>query len=132
MKLDQRKTSVQRFRDDETVRFLVSTESGGEGINLQFCHVLVNYDMPWNPMRVEQRVGRIYRFGQDKVVQVYNLTSQGTVEDKVQAYFDERLRHAADALARVTGQDPEDVYGSLGVQVECETNPEEIYRTAIV
>ena len=66
MKFDQRKTSVNRFRDDDNVRFMVSTESGGEGINLQFCHVLVNYDLPWNPMRIEQRVGRIYRFGQTK------------------------------------------------------------------
>ena len=73
------------------MRFLVSTEAGGEGINLQFCHICVNYDLPWNPMRVEQRVGRVYRYGQDKVVQVYHLFNKATVEDKVQAYFEDRV-----------------------------------------
>jgi hypothetical protein len=83
-------------------------------------------------MRIEQRIGRIYRFGQDKVVQIYNFGNQGTVEDKVQAYFDDRLRRAAEALCRVTQQDPEELYGALGAQVECEARPEEIYRRAIV
>jgi superfamily II DNA or RNA helicase len=130
--LDGKREAQRAFRENASIRFLVSTEAGGEGINLQFCHVLVNYDMPWNPMRVEQRVGRIYRFGQDKVVQIYNFTNQGTVEDKVQTYFDNRLRLAAQALCRVTHQDPEELYGTLGAQVECETNPEDIYRRAIV
>ncbi len=130
--LDGKREAQRAFRDVPAIRFLVSTEAGGEGINLQFCHVLVNYDMPWNPMRVEQRVGRIYRFGQDKVVQIYNFTNQGTVEDKVQTYFDNRLRLAAEALCRVTGQDPEELYGTLGAQVECQTNPEDLYRRAIV
>jgi hypothetical protein len=130
--LDGKRQAQQAFRDDPSVRFLVSTEAGGEGINLQFCHIQVNYDMPWNPMRVEQRVGRIYRFGQEKVVQIYNFTSQGTVEDKVQSYFDDRLRRAAEALCRVTGQDAEEVYGALGAQMECEARPEDIYKRAIV
>ncbi len=72
-----KRTSQRLFRDHAGVRFLVSTEAGGEGINLQFCHICVNYDVPWNPMRVEQRVGRIYRYGQDKVVQVYHFFNKG-------------------------------------------------------
>ena len=63
---NSKRRSQQLFRDDANVRFLVSTEAGGEGINLQFCHILVNYDLPWNPMRYEQRIGRVYRYGQQK------------------------------------------------------------------
>jgi superfamily II DNA or RNA helicase len=127
-----KRTSQRLFRDHATVRFLVSTEAGGEGINLQFCHICVNYDLPWNPMRVEQRVGRVYRYGQDKVVQVYHFFSQGTIEDKVQEYFENRLKHAAEAISHVTGEDPEDVKATLNGQLEEEINPTEIYRRAFV
>jgi len=127
-----KRTSQRLFRDHEKVRFLVSTEAGGEGINLQFCHICINYDLPWNPMRVEQRVGRIYRFGQDKVVQVYNFFNKGTVEDLVQSYFEQRLRHAAKAIAKVTGEDPEDIRGSLNGQLESEIDPTKIYQRALV
>jgi len=132
MKLDQRKTSVQRFRDDEHVRFLVSTESGGEGINLQFCHVLVNYDLPWNPMRIEQRVGRIYRFGQTKRVQVYNFRTKETVEDKIYGFLEQKIEIAARALAKVTGEDPEDIKSSMLGQLETEVDYNAIYKRAIV
>lgn len=132
MKLDQRKTSVQRFRDDDNVRFMVSTESGGEGINLQFCHVLVNYDLPWNPMRIEQRVGRIYRFGQTKRVQVYNYRTKETVEDKIYGFLEQKIEIAAKALARVTGEDPEDIKSSMLGQLETEVDYNEIYKRAIV
>src|SRR5207249_4773899 len=71
-----KRTSQRLFRDHEKVRFLVSTEAGGEGINLQFRHLCINYDIPWNPMRVEQRVGRVYRFGQQNVVQVYHFLNE--------------------------------------------------------
>jgi len=132
MKLDQRKTSVQRFRDDESVRFLVSTEAGGEGINLQFCHVLVNYDLPWNPMRIEQRVGRIYRFGQTKRVQVYNFRTKETVEDKIYGFLEQKIDIAAKALAGVTGEDPEDIKASMLGQLETEVDYNAIYKRAIV
>jgi len=108
-----KRTSQRLFRDHPGVRFLVSTEAGGEGINLQFCHICVNYDLPWNPMRVEQRVGRVYRFGQQKVVQVYHLLNKATVEETVQAYFEDRLERAAAALAKVTREDPEEIKGTL-------------------
>lgn len=127
-----KRTSQRLFRDHPGVRFLVSTEAGGEGINLQFCHICVNYDLPWNPMRVEQRVGRVYRYGQDKVVQVYNFFNKGTVEDKVQSYFENRLERAATALAAVTGEDPEDIKGTLNGQLESEIDPAKIYRRALV
>lgn len=127
-----KRTTQRLFRDHSKVRFLVSTEAGGEGINLQFCHICVNYDLPWNPMRVEQRVGRVYRYGQDKVVQVYHFFSLGTIEDKVQEYFENRLRHAAEAISQVTGEDPEDIKATLNGQLEEEINPTEIYRRAFV
>lgn len=62
---------------------LVSTESGGEGLNFQFCSLVVNYDLPWNPMRIEQRIGRVHRLGQTKDVRVYNLATRGTIEEHV-------------------------------------------------
>lgn len=62
---------------------LISTEAGGEGINLQFCNHVINYDLPWNPMRVEQRIGRVHRLGQTKDVHIYNLTTKGTIEEYI-------------------------------------------------
>ncbi len=130
-----KRTSQRLFRDHPKVRFLVSTEAGGEGINLQFSHICVNYDLPWNPMRVEQRVGRVYRFGQKLVVQVYNFFNRGTIEDTVQLYFENRIRRSAEAIATVTGEDPEDIMGTLNGQLESEIDGKrvnEIYQRAMV
>jgi hypothetical protein len=129
---ESKRRSQQVFRDDPNVRFLVSTEAGGEGINLQFCHILVNYDLPWNPMRYEQRVGRVYRYGQQKVVHIYNLKNRDTIEDTVRSYFDQRLQYAAQALSRVTGENAEELVASLNGQLEAEVDPEEIYKRALV
>jgi superfamily II DNA or RNA helicase len=127
-----KRRSQQLFRDDPNVRFLVSTEAGGEGINLQFCHILVNYDLPWDPMRYEQRIGRVYRYGQQKVVHIYNLKNKDTIEETVRSYFDQKLRNAAGALSKVTGEDPEELIASLNGQLEAEIDPEEIYKRALV
>jgi superfamily II DNA or RNA helicase len=129
---DSKRRSQRLFRDEPAVRFMVSTEAGGEGINLQFCYILVNYDLPWNPMRYEQRVGRVYRYGQDKVVQIYNLKNRDTIEDTVRSYLEQRLRYAAEALSKVTGEDLEELLGSLNGQLEAEIEPEEIYKRALV
>ena len=133
LEADSKRRSQQLFRDDPNVRFLVSTEVR-EGINLQFCHILVNYDLPWNPMRYEQRIGRIYRYGQQKVVHIYNLKNKDTIEETVRSYFDQRLRYAAGALSKVTGEDPEELIASLNGQLEAEAeiDPEEIYKRALV
>ncbi len=72
-------------------RILVSTDAGGEGLNLQFCHVVINYDMPWNPMRVEQRIGRVDRIGQPKIVKALNFILKGSVENRVQEVLEEKL-----------------------------------------
>ena len=129
---ESKRRSQRVFRDDPNIRFLVSTEAGGEGINLQFCYIVVNYDLPWNPMRYEQRVGRVYRYGQEKVVQIYNLRAKDTVEDTVRTYFEQRLRVAALALQQVTGEDPEELIASLSGQLETEIDPDEIYKRALV
>ena len=62
------------------MRVMVSTSAGGEGQNFQFCHNIVNYDLPWNPMRVEQRIGRVHRIGQKDDVHIFNLALSGTIE----------------------------------------------------
>jgi len=90
MSLDQKERAVRRFR--ERSRVLVSTESGGEGRNFQFCHIMVNYDLPWNPMRVEQRIGRIDRIGQTRPVEIHNLVIQGTLEERVLEVLANRIR----------------------------------------
>jgi SNF2 family DNA or RNA helicase len=81
---DERGRRIRDFRRDRSIRVLVSTEVGSEGLDFQFAHHLVNYDLPWNPMVVEQRIGRIDRFGQEAdVVCIHNLVVQGTVEEKI-------------------------------------------------
>ena len=73
--------AIAAFRDDVPV--LLSTESAGEGRNLQFCHIMVNLDLPWNPMQIEQRLGRLHRVGQEHEVLVHNLVSRGTIEERI-------------------------------------------------
>ena len=73
--------AIAAFRDEAPV--LLSTESAGEGRNLQFCHVMVNMDLPWNPMQIEQRLGRLHRVGQDHDVLLTNLVASGTIEEHV-------------------------------------------------
>jgi len=73
--------AIGRFADEVPV--LLTTEAAGEGRNLQFCHVMVNFDLPWNPMRIEQRLGRIHRIGQRRDVRLTNLVTRGTIEDRI-------------------------------------------------
>ena len=82
---------VERFRAAEGPQLLITTEAGGEGRNFQFCHMLVNYDMPWNPMKVEQRIGRIDRIGQKHPVLIFNLYMVGTIEERVLRVLDRRI-----------------------------------------
>ena len=70
---------------------LLCTESGGEGRNLQFCNTLINFDIPWNPMAIEQRIGRIDRIGQTREVFVFNLATSGTIEDQVLRILDDKI-----------------------------------------
>lgn len=80
-KKSKRDWMKQLFKDQAQV--LIATESGGEGINLQFCHHVINYDLPWNPMKLEQRIGRVHRLGQEHDVHIYNLAIKDTIEDHI-------------------------------------------------
>jgi hypothetical protein len=90
MSLDEKEAAIRDFRGPAQV--FISTESGGEGRNLQFSHLLVNYDLPWNPMKVEQRIGRLDRIGQKKPVFIYNLACVGTVEERILDVLEKRIR----------------------------------------
>jgi len=81
--------AITDFR--ECVPVLLCTQSGGEGRNIQFCNTLINFDLPWNPMAIEQRIGRIDRIGQTREVFVFNLVTRGTVEEKVLELLEEKI-----------------------------------------
>jgi len=89
LSMEERKQVQKSFAED--TRVLISTDAGGEGLNLQFCHVIINYDIPWNPMRLEQRIGRVDRIGQKKVVRALNLVFEDTVEHRVREVLEEKL-----------------------------------------
>lgn len=84
---------------EKHAQVLIATEAGGEGINLQFCSNMINYDLPWNPMRLEQRIGRIHRFGQKKDVQIFNFAVRNTLE----AHILELLYKKINLFERVIG-----------------------------
>jgi SNF2 family DNA or RNA helicase len=77
--------AIDHFADQATI--LVSTEVGGEGRNLQYCRTVVNYDLPWNPMQLEQRVGRVHRIGQTREVFVFNFCLTGSLEEYILKSF---------------------------------------------
>ena len=89
MDMEERKRAQEAFAGD--ARILLSTDAGGEGLNLQFCHVVINYDIPWNPMRLEQRIGRVDRIGQSKTVRAINFVFEGSVEHRVREVLEEKL-----------------------------------------
>jgi SNF2 family DNA or RNA helicase len=95
MDLEERVNAERVFKNETQV--MIATEAAGEGINLQFCHLMVNYDIPWNPNRLEQRMGRIHRYGQTREVYVFNMVASNTREGKVLVRLFEKLdeiRHA--------------------------------------
>ena len=85
----EKEAAIRRFEGE--AQLLLSTEAAGEGRNLQFCRVMVNFDLPWNPLRIEQRIGRIHRIGQTRPVEIYNLSATGTVEDYVLDILDRKV-----------------------------------------
>ena len=89
MDMDERKKAQDTFAEE--ARILISTDAGGEGLNLQFCHVVINFDIPWNPMRLEQRIGRVDRIGQNHVVRAINFVFEDSVEHRVREVLEEKL-----------------------------------------
>lgn len=107
---ERRKDAAAAFNSGRA-RFLVSTEAGGEGIDLQeSCHTIVHLDLPWNPMRIHQRNGRLYRYGQQHRVEIYTLRNPATVESKIWDLLTEKMHEIERALVEVT-DDPEDLMG---------------------
>lgn len=103
MNLQEKIKSKSEFQDE--CQFLITTDSGGEGINLQFCHVIINYDLPWNPMKIEQRIGRIDRIGQTQDVKIFNFVLDGTVEERVRSVLDSKLNLIAEEFGDDKRQD---------------------------
>ena len=104
MTLEEKIESKTRFKEE--CQFLITTDSGGEGINLQFCNIMINYDLPWNPMKIEQRIGRIDRIGQTKDVRIFNFILEGTVEERVHSILDSKL----DLIAEEFGDDKINIF----------------------
>ena len=96
--MEQRRIVESLFRDDPRIQILVANDAAGEGINLQCAHLMVNYDLPWNPNRLEQRFGRIHRIGQTEVCHLWNLVSGETREGAVYKRLLEKIANEANAL----------------------------------
>ena len=89
MSIDERNAAMQEFRTITSI--FISTDAGGEGLNLQFANIIINYDLPWNPMKIEQRCGRVDRIGQQRDVHIYNFIVGETVENRVREVLEEKL-----------------------------------------
>ncbi len=133
--LEHKIEAAERFWDEDGAKFLICTSAGGEGINLQCARVLFNYDLPWNPMAVEQRIGRIHRYGQREVSQVYNLVAKDTVEERIYGLLNEKLVAIAQAIGKTdqqTGEPLEDfrteILGFLGSN----PNYQQLFKQALV
>ena len=103
MSLDKKRQQIDAFNDD--AQFMVSTEAGGEGINLHYsCYMLVNYDLPWNPRRLVQRAGRLYRYGQTERVVVFNLVAQDGFDNKALGMLLDRVSTIAHDMSDVSSE----------------------------
>jgi SNF2 family DNA or RNA helicase/uncharacterized membrane protein YkvA (DUF1232 family) len=118
-KPQEKDAAVAAFRDGVGLQILLSTEAGGEGRNFQFCHILINYDLPWNPMKVEQRIGRVDRIGQTKPVKIFNFSTLGTIEERV-----------VDVLTRRIGVFKETIGGLDPILGEVESDLNKIFLAA--
>ena len=89
MSVAQKDQAIEAFQKDAQI--LVSTEIGGEGLNLQFCNAVLNYDLPWNPLRIEQRIGRVHRVGQRREVEIFNFAAENTIEAYILHLLDAKI-----------------------------------------
>jgi hypothetical protein len=113
---DQKDSAITAFRDGRGSQILISTEAGGEGRNFQFCHILINYDLPWNPMKVEQRIGRLDRIGQTQAVSVFNFHVKGTIEGRILEVLERRINifeEAVGSLDPILGEAEGDIRKAL-------------------
>jgi superfamily II DNA or RNA helicase len=123
----------RRFRLKDGPRVLVCTAAGREGINLQFARILFNFDLPWNPMDVEQRIGRIHRYGQHHTAQVYNLVLSDTIEGRIFLMLDEKLTEIARTVGKVDeqGNVAEDLRAQILGQLSERLSYDRLYQEAL-
>ena len=123
----------RKFRQKDGPRVLVCTAAGREGINLQFARILFNFDLPWNPMDVEQRIGRIHRYGQNHTAQVYNLVLSDTIEGRIFLLLDEKLTEIARTVGKVDeqGNIAEDLRAQILGQLSERLNYDRLYQEAL-
>ena len=125
----EKDAAIERFRSGGGRQVLLSTEAGGEGRNLQFAHLMVNYDLPWNPMKVEQRIGRIDRTGQRHEVSVFNFHVRGTIESRILEVLENRVRlfeASVGGLEQILGEVEDDIRKAL--RLSAEAREDEISR----
>src|SRR4030043_1583069 len=110
---EEKNAAIENFRNEAPI--LVSSESGGEGRNLQFCNTMVNFDLPWNPMRIEQRIGRLHRIGQTRDVFIFNLSVRETIEDHILDILENKINMFEMVIGEI-----EPLLGYLGEEREFE------------
>ncbi|WP_051015988.1 helicase-related protein [Pseudomonas aeruginosa] len=131
----ERREAIKRF--EEQGGFLISTEAGGEGINLQSkCHVMVNYDLPWNPMRLVQRIGRLYRYGQKKKVVVFNIQQTDSLDQNIVDLMYERIDSVVTDLAEIQRHEfneglKDEILGQLAELIDVEDSLQEATKLGI-
>ncbi|MDE0324952.1 MAG: helicase-related protein [Candidatus Poribacteria bacterium] len=125
MRYSEREEQVEFFRDPNGAQYLVATDAAGEGINLQFCWLMVNYDIPWNPARLEQRMGRIHRYKQTHTVVLLNLIAEDTREGRVLKVLLEKMQNMREEL------DDDKVFDVIGQQFS-QVSLKELITKAIV
>jgi superfamily II DNA or RNA helicase/transcriptional regulator with XRE-family HTH domain len=123
----------RKFRQKDGPKVLVCTAAGREGINLQFARILFNFDLPWNPMDIEQRIGRIHRYGQNDTAQVYHLVLSDTIEGKIFLLLDEKLKEIAQGVGKVDdyGNISEDFRSQILGQLSEKISYDRLYQEAI-
>lgn len=123
----------KRFKAPDGPRVLICTAAGREGINLQHARILFNFDLPWNPMDLEQRIGRIHRYGQLNTAQVYNLVLSDTIEGSIFLLLDEKLTEIGRALGKIDerGQIAEDLRTQILGQLSMQVNYASLYSEAL-
>lgn len=123
----------KRFKRADGPRVMICTAAGREGINLQIARILFNFDLPWNPMDVEQRIGRIHRYGQKDTAQIYNLVLSDTIEGRIFLLLMDKLTEIARALGKVDDQGnvTEDLRGQILGQLNDRLSYDQLYREAL-
>jgi hypothetical protein len=126
-------TAERRFKQPEGPRVLVCTAAGREGLNLQVARILFNFDLPWNPMDIEQRIGRIHRYGQRDTAQVYNLVLSDTIEGRIFLLLTDKLLEIAKAVGKVDrdGNIAEDLRAQILGQLSERLAYDQLYRDAL-